>query len=235
MTIDLKYPTTWDEVTREHLLMLGKLMTRKLTREELLFDLLCKITGLRPLLKQGIDEDTMVAEYHFKMKGKGKFSMPAWMIRQACEDLSFLVDTVGLPECPILSVHSKLHDVSFKAFYFADAYLSRYQVTKDEDLMLKMYKELTGRQVRNLDKAEVNAIVIWWCGLKEYLKQSYPEVLKDGDEQTDKTPADVLNEILSVLNKNEPHMNKEILKSDVHAVMHALNNIYLTAKQHDNK
>lgn len=54
MTIDLKYPTTWDDVTREHLLMLGKLITRKLTREELLFDLLCKITGLRPLLKQKI-------------------------------------------------------------------------------------------------------------------------------------------------------------------------------------
>lgn len=95
------------------------------------------------------------------MKGKGKITIPVWLIRQVCEQLSFMVDTVGLPECHILSVHNKLHDVSFKAFYFADAYLSRYQVTKDEDLMLKMYKELIGMQIKKLDKAEVNAIEIW--------------------------------------------------------------------------
>lgn len=235
MTIDLKYPTSWKEVTREHLLILGKLMTKDLIREELLFDLFCKITGIRALLKAGIDENTVVAEFHFKKKGKGKFTIPAWLIRQACEDLSFMIDSIGLPECPILSVHTKLHDVSFKAFYFADAYLSRYQQTRDKHMMITMYKELTGVYIKSLEQKEINAIIIWWCGVKEYLKACYPEVLKDTDDANDKTPADTLHEILSVLNKNEPYRNQEILNSDLHAVMHALNNTYLTAKQHDNK
>lgn len=235
MTIDLKYPTTWNEVTREHLLMLGKLMTKKLTREELLFDLLCKITGLRPLLKEGINENSLNSEYYFKVKGKRKFTIPTWLVAQACEELSFVLDTVGLPESPILSINTKLHDVSFRSFFFADAYLSRYQDTSENKWILNMYRELTGSSIQNIEKAEINAITIWWCGIKEYFKQQYPEVLKDGEESIDKTPADILHEILSVMNKNEPQMNRDILNSDVHAVMHALNNIYKSAKHNDNK
>lgn len=230
--IDLKYPTQWESVTRDHLIILGKLMQKKLTREELLFDIFCRFCGIKPLIKPGIDEDSPTAEYLFKKKGYGRFWMPVWMIRQACEELAFILDTVGLPESPILSVNSKIHGVSFKAFYFADAYLSRYQSTKDITMMFNMYKELTGKKIKKMDPAEINAIIIWWVGVKEYLKNQYPEVLKDGDEQSlDKSPADILHEILSVLNKNEPGRNAEILASEVHAVMHSLNNVYLTAKR----
>ncbi len=236
MTLDLKYPPNWESVTREHLLILGQLMLRNLTREELLFDLLCRITGIHPLIKPGIDEDTPSAEFLFKKKGSGRFWMPVTTIRQACEELAFMVETIGLPECPILSVNSRIHGVTFKAFYFADAYLSRYQSTKDITMMFNMYKELTGKKIKKMDPAEINAIIIWWCGVKEYLKNQYPEVLKDGDEPSaDKTPADILHEILSVLNKNEPGKNTEVLASEVHAVFHSLNNIYITAKKHGNK
>jgi hypothetical protein len=236
MTIDLKYPTKWESVTREHLLILGKLLIKNLTREELLFDLLCRIAGMHPLIKPGMDENTPAAEFLFKKKGSGRFWMPVWMVRQACEELAFIVETVGLPECPILSVNSKIHGVSFKSFYFADAYLSRYQGTKDINMIFNMYNELTGKKIKRISPEEINAITIWWCGVKEYLKQQYPEVLKDGEEPSlEKSPADILHEILSVLNKNEPGKNKEILSSEVHAVMHSLNNIYITAKRHDYK
>ncbi|MDP3387723.1 MAG: hypothetical protein Q8S24_10840 [Eubacteriales bacterium] len=232
MIIDLKYPTKWESVTREHLKILSKLILKNLSREEVLFDLLCRITGIHPLIKPGMDENTPVAEYLFKKKGAGRFWMPVWMVRQACEELAFMIETVGLPESPILSVNSKLHGVSFKSFYFADAYLSRYQSTKDISMILNMYKELTGKKIKRIAPEEVNAITIWWCGAKDYLKQTYPEVLKDNEEPSaDKSPAEVLHEILSVLNKNEPGKNTEILTSEVHAVMHSLNNIYTTAKK----
>ncbi|MHC1781017.1 MAG: hypothetical protein AB9922_12360 [Bacteroidales bacterium] len=236
MKIDLQYPTKWDSVTREHLLIFGKLMQKNLTREELLFDLLCRITRIIPLIKPGIDEGTPSAEYLFKKKNSGRFWMPVWMVRQACEELAFMIETVGLPECPIISVNSRIHGVTFKAFYFADAYFSRYQSTKDITMMFNMYRELTGKKIKKIHPAEITAITIWWCGVKEYLKNQYPEVLKDGDEpSSDKTPAEILHEILSVLNKNEPGRNTEILASEVHAVFHSLNNIYITAKKHGNK
>lgn len=235
MNIDLKYPTCWDQVTREHLLIMGKLLTKDLTREDLLFDMLCKITGIRPLMEPGMDEDTPEAEYLFTMKGKGKFWMPVWMIRQACEELSFMVETIGLPECPILSVNSKIHGVSFKQYYFADAYLVRYHTTKDKQMILNFYKALTGKKIRALEQKEINAISIWWTGLKDHFKKTYPEVFREGEAEIEKTPADILQEILSILNQNNPGRNEEILSSDVHAVMHALNNIYTIAKKYDNK
>ncbi len=236
MIVNIKYPTCWDEVTRDHLLIFANLMTKELTREELLFTLLCKIAKISPRLKPGIDEETTNAVYYFRNKHKGNFTVPVYLIREACEQLSFMIDTVGLPECPILAVNTKLHEVSFKAYYFADAFLIKYQSSKQESLMIGMYEALTGIKRKSLPIEEINSLIIWWAGVKEYLKGLYPEVLRDGDESTeDKTPADILHDILSVLNKNEPHMNKEILASDVHAVMHSLNNIYLMAKQHDNK
>ncbi len=236
MIIDLKYPTSWEQVKREHLMILSKLMNRKITREELLFDLLCKITEIKPQLKLGTEIEGEDPLFFFKSKRKGNFLMAVWIVRDACEKLAFMIETIGLPESPILSVNTKLHEVNFKAYYFADAYLIQYHISKDEKMIIAMYEALTGIKRKKIPAEEITAITIWWAGVKEYLKQLYPEVLRDGDNSDeDKTPADILHDILSVLNKNEPHLNKEILASDVHAVMHSLNNIYLTAKQHDNK
>lgn len=235
-TIDIKYPTCWEEVRREHLMILGRLFCSKMTREELLFELLCRISGIHPLIEPGRNEDTPQAQFLFKKKGEGRFWMPAWMLAQACQQLSFIIDSIGLPECPILSVNSKLHGVSFKSFYFADAYICRYQTTKETAIILQAYKELTGRKIKKISPVEINALLIWWAGIKEYFKHTYPEVFREtGEEQTEKTPADTLVEVLSVLNKNEPGKNPQILASDVHAVMTALNNTYLIAKKHDNK
>ena len=232
MNINLTYPTSWPEVKREHLLLLGKLMNKALTREELLFDLLCKITGIKPLLRPGMDEGTISAEYLFKMKGKGRFWMPVSIIRQACDELSFILDTVGLPECPILSVNTKLHGISFKSYYFADNYLTRYQTTKETQMMCMMHYSLTGKKIKSLAPAEISAYIIWWCGLKDYLKSTYSEVLKeDSGEGSDKTPADILQELLSILNQNHTDKNEDILNADVHAVFHSLNNIYLLNKK----
>ena len=231
MNINLTYPTSWSEVKREHLLILGKLMTKQLTREELLFDLLCKIAGIKPLLKPGMDEGSISAEYLFKMKGKGRFWMPVSIIRQACEELNFILDTVGLPECPILSVNTKLHGISFKAYYFADNYLARYHTTQEVQMMNMMHYSLTGKKIKSLAPYEISAYVIWWCGLKDFLKNTYPEVLKEETESSDKSPADILQELLSILNQNHPDKNEDILNADVHAVFHSLNNIYLLNKK----
>lgn len=236
MTIDLKYPTTWEEVNRDHLMVLSRLLLKKISREDMLFSLLCKITGIRPLLKPGQDEDTPAAEFHFKKKGKGKFKIAAWVIAKACEELAFMIDTIGLPESPILSVNTRLHEVSFKSYFFADVYIQRYQATNDKQMMFNMYYALTSKRINHLHPVEIQALNIWWCGLKQYLQQLFPEVLKDGENsESDKTPADILHQILSILNKNNPAQNEEILASDVHAVFHALNNIYLEAKKYDNK
>ena len=229
MNIDLKYPTSWEDVTKDHLLILAGLFLKQRTREDLLFELLCKITGIHLKLKHGLDEETHAAVYFFKKKAKS-FSLPVSIIRTACEDLSFMVDSIGLPECPILSINNKLYGISFKQYYFADAYMRRYQETKGPCFFYSMYEALTGRKIKRLSPAEILAIEIWWTGLKDYLKGKYPNVFTEGEEAADQTPAEMLHDILHILNNSRPQDDAAILESEVHAVLNTLENIYLKAK-----
>lgn len=232
MNINLEYPRSWEEVSEKHLRILGSLFLKERTREDLLFELFCKFTGIRLLMREGMDEGTPAAVYFFKKKGQ-KFSLPVAVIRDACEEMAFLIETVGLPESPIPSVNKKLHGISFKQYYFADAYCMQYDKTKKVQYINSMYEVLTGVKPSSLLKDDIMAINIWWVGVKKYMKDQYPEVFSEGEESAlDKTPADTLVDILSILNENKPERNGELLEADVHAVLHALNNIYSNSKQH---
>lgn len=231
MEIKLTYPECWEDVTREQLLVISALMLKKRTREELLMDLFFRLTGIRVVKwKSGIDEDTDDARYFFK-KGKQGFSLSIETVAKACEDLSFLIDKIGLPESPLLSINTKLHGTTFKQYYFADAYFGRYLEKKEEYYFCMMYNALTGLKIKKPAKSEIFAVTIWWTGLKEYFKMKYPNVLKEGDGSGDSgTPADTLQEILAALNNNKPQENNRILESEVNSVLLALEIIY-TANQ----
>lgn len=236
MSIDLKYPTCWEEVTKEHLSIISAEMLRLRSREDFLFEVFRKINKIQVVMRPGLDEDTPAAEFFFKKKGQ-RFSLKASILATACEELAFILDTVGLPESPILSVNRKLYDIKFKQYYFADAYYNRFLLKQEMSLICTMYESLTGVKRKSLSPVEIIELKIWWSGLKKTLKEMYPAVLKDGDETdepTQKSPADILTEILSILNENHPERNQELLNTDVHAVMQSLDNIYTIAKKHDN-
>lgn len=226
---DLKYPVSWDEVTREQLLIIATQMLKNKTREDFLLEVFCRLTGIKIVFRPGEEEDTLAARYHF-VKGKERFTLDVMSIRTACEELSYLLDSIGMPECPILSVNTKLHGVSFRQYYFADAYYHRYQQEKDMSFFYRMYEALTAKEVKKMPKQEVLSIVIWWTGLKDHFKKRYPNVLKEGEEAQEYTPADTLQEILSVLNNNQPQENDRILNSEVNSVLLALENIYSSNK-----
>lgn len=231
MEIKLSYPQSWEDVTREQLLVISSLMLKKRTREELLMDLFCRLACIRVAKwKAGIDEGTPQARYFF-FKGKKQFSLSVEAVAKACEDLSFLVDKIGLPESPLLSINTKLYGISFKQYYFADAYFHKYQDTKEVAYFCMMHNALTGFKIKKPEKNEIFAVTIWWTGLKEYFKNKYPNVLKEGDgTSNDRTPADTLQEILAILNGNKPHENNQILESEVNSVLLALELIYASNK-----
>lgn len=226
MTINLNYPVSWEEVTREQLLLIAEQILRGRTREEFLLVTFCKLTGIRIVLN--------CAEHSsgFKFsKGRKKFNIPISTIRMACEELSFLLEKTGLPESPILSVGTKLHGISFRQYFFANAYFYRYQQTKEHYLIEQMHQALTGNKHSKVKSHEVMALTIWWSGVQNFLKERYPLVFSDQNgEESNNTPADTLQEILSALNDNKPQENENILNSEVHAVLQALQNIYLNHK-----
>jgi hypothetical protein len=229
MNIDLQYPTSWEQVTREQILKIGKVFKKTGTREELLFSLFCSLTEIQPILKHGLDEDTPAAVYFFR-KGKVKFSLEIKIITTACEQLSFLIDKIGFPECPVQGFNKKLYGTSFRKYYFADAYFMQYQNTSDTRYLKLFFKTLFGQKFK---RDLLIPISIWWAGLKSYMLEQYPDALQSDEGYSERSPADMLQDLLSVLNKNSPERNESILDADCHSVLIALNNIYSIAKQHD--
>ena len=101
----------------------------------------------------------------------------------------------------------------------------------NEGYYKEVAKSLTNGQKRKLLPWERKALVIWWNGLKHYMMQQYPHVLETGENISDRTQAELLQDLLSFMNDNKPQENEKILKTDVHSVMYSLNNIYNNAKQ----
>lgn len=235
--IALRYPRSWEEVTSEDLKIIAKQMLCKRTREDFLFEVFCRINKVRVLFKQGQDEDTPSAVYYFKRK-QDKFSLGVDVIATACEELSFILDEIGLPESPINSVNRKLYEISFEQYFFANTYYSRFVSDPDNGLeFLKlMVSTLTKRNCHSIKYDEAVEIRIWWDGLQKTLSEMYPNVLKlgEGDNGEQSSPAEVLTKMLGVLNENHPERNKQILETDVHSVLQALENIYEQSKRLQN-
>lgn len=230
MNIDLTYPTSWEEVTSEQLMIIAEQMLKGRTREELLFEVFRRITGIRVV----VNREENITEYLFA-KGRKRFKVPVQTIMQGCEDMSFIIEKTGLPESPILSVGTKLHGKSFRQYYFANAYFNRYLQTKEICMIDNMYSALTDRKPSEITPKEIMAITIWWSGLQALLKQKFPKVFSEEQGELPKsTPADILQEILSVLNNNKPQENESILNSDMYAVFHSLQYIYSNPRNDNN-
>lgn len=55
MSIDLKYPTCWEEVTKEHLSIIAAEMLRLRSREDFLFEVFRKINKIQVVMRPGLD------------------------------------------------------------------------------------------------------------------------------------------------------------------------------------
>jgi len=235
--IALRYPLSWDEVTADDLRVIAHQTLCKRTREDFLFEVFCRINKIQVQFKEGQDEDTPSAVYYFKRK-RDKFSLNIEVIAKAAEELSFILDDIGLPESPLNSVHRKLYETSFEQYFFANTYYSRFisDPEKGIEFLKLMVETLTKKPCRSIKPVEAIEIRIWWEGLQKSLSELYPTVLQAGDKQggDQASPAEMLTKILGVLNENHPERNKQILETEMHSVFQALENIYEQSKRLQN-
>ena len=148
------------------------------------------------------------------------------------KDMEYILDTIGLPPSPIDGVDRKLYGVPFNGYYQAASYMMRYSAENSNEKWLKeAVKSLTGGRVRRLLPWQKKGVVIWWNGVQQFLLDKYPAVLTQEESITSKTQAELLLDLLSTMNNNRPQENDDILKSDTHAVLYALNNVYAKSKR----
>ena len=224
--INLEYPVSWDTMSREDFREVCVILSLPgLDRDRALFLCLCRLAHIRPDNAEKYDPKMIAGKMPFIIAGKAHI-INARDISEACRQLGFIYDSVGLPPAPFDQVDRKIHGITFNAFFTADSYIRRASAEKNPGYLKEAVKVLTGGAKRYLLAWERTALVIWWNGVKDFLKQRYPFVFKEGEGISNKTQAEILQDLLSCMNGNRPQENERILKTDAHSVLYSLNKIY---------
>lgn len=211
-TVSLRYPISWDEVGLRDLQVIADTLPQMLSRREMLTVLFLRLTGCSRM--EGYDCRLT--------KGGVTFDLPLEALVTACEELSFILDTVGLPGVCPLGLNRKMYNVRFGDWFAADALISKYESTGDLDSLIKAVVTLDCRY--ELSERGIRMLLIYWHGLSAYLRDRYPKVFREGDGDGSVSPADTLTGLLDLVTEHHPGENERILKADVHAVLAAINN-----------
>lgn len=209
--VELSMPVSWQEVTKEQLGIIASLMNEQLTREETLFVLFCRFTGI-------------------KHEGRGVFvtsqgqriRMEAWQLRDFCGRLSYIMDEKPCDIVNPTKVNSYLDDISFGAYFHADSLMYGYLMKGDPKLVQKALRDLGDRSWW-MSKQRATEILLWWTGVQQWLKGQYPDVFatKDGDADG-YDPLTARQNIMLLLNDDNPQDNTDIEESKMHDVLAAL-------------
>lgn len=227
--LNLEYPICWENMSAEDFRNVCLILSQPHGRKETLFLCLCALAHIRPENPSLFDPEHIEDMCVFYIGGR-HFAITPSDITEACGQLEYILDSVGLAPCPFKGVDRKLYGISFRQFFEADAFMLRYQAEDHNGKwLIEFLKTITGGAVRKPLPWQKIGAVIWWNGVKKYLKEKYPFVFQDGGDGAafgDRTMADILQELLSAMNDNKPQNNDDILKSDVHSVLFCLNKIY---------
>lgn len=225
--IDLVYPVCWENMTYDDFRNVCIILNNPASRQESLFRCFCALANIRPDNPIKYDPKAVKDNVVFII-GDTSYVISPKVITEACAQLAFIFDEVGLPPSPLDKVNRKLYGISFRQFFEADAFMLRYSAENDERWLKVAANKLTNGATRKLLPWQRTGLVIWWRGVKEYLKSKYPAVFQDSGDGgfSDKTMEDILNELLSSMTGDKPQENDSILKADVHSVLFCLNNKY---------
>lgn len=235
--MNLDYPTQWETLTPQQFKEVCHILSIPgIGRERALFLCFCKLAGIRPDNAAKYDPKKIKGMQPFIIDGQVHL-IKARDVAAACEELSFIYDTVGSTPSPFKNVDPMLYNVSFDRFFETDSLVLRSSVEKPNAAkwLKEAAKALTNGQKRKLEAYERTALVIWWNGVKQMLKQKYPYVFQEGTGFSDKTQNEILHDLLACMNDNRPQENEKILKAPVHDVLDSLNRIYKDALEKSHK
>lgn len=224
--LDLVYPVSWETMSYDDFKSVCIILSQPHGKKESLFLFLCALAHIRPDNPIKYDPNILRDNMVFIIGQKSYVITPS-VIQEACSQLEFIYNDVGLCPSPLPKVDRKLYGISFGQYYEADSFILRYGIENNDKWLKEAAKALTNGAVRKLQEWQKKGLVIWWKGIKKYLMTKYPYIFQEGGPGgDDRTPADILQELLSILNKNEPQNNDKITKSELHSVLFTLNKIY---------
>jgi len=226
MTIELKVPTSWQELSTEQLMDVVTLAQNGMPREQYLLALFLRFSGVKMIAGTSKEDGKKVVRTHFKDAEGNHFDLDDWQLKEFCDKLDFVMSaSIPLNTAWPFKWDRYLLNMSFEHWFRADALLLQYTQANDLDCLKKAMAEL-GDPHDDMKEPDIYAtlMILWYNSFKDWLQERYPLVFKKakGDEATTYSPIDARQNILLMLNENRPQENQRIEESDVHDVLAAL-------------
>lgn len=228
-TLSLRVPAGWEELTPQQLRVICRWSSLRTDRRTAQMKMFLDYNGLT-LCRRAQRQAGWQKEYRVKRNGH-RYWVPASVLRDGAAAFGFVYDSSGaLPFCPLRGVPHNLFGVSFETYYSADSQIYRYQQEGKAAYMARAVQLLTGSR-RRLSSVGRAAVVIWWSGVRCWLRKKYPHVFSSDGDGGQVNPADTLLEILEALNNQAPQENERILQSETHYVLSSLENRIIQAEK----
>jgi hypothetical protein len=218
-------PSKWNELSREQLLFIAKLMNMELTEPQFHVYLLRRFLDLRP------------SEF---------FSITPLAIRDLSQTLSFILETKelnlqllpqisvrkGLKKITLFGPESALVDATFEQFFFyTQPALADFTENKNEaslDLLIaSLYTRKKGlfvsedvdgiqRMVKRLHPKYKTAVLLFYMGCLDFFAYKFPELFSDAKKKKAHKRSDLYAlELTDQLNGNNLSNNQHIKKTNL--------------------
>jgi hypothetical protein len=254
LTVELTAPTSWQALTEQQVMFVAHVLLQQPTKEELLARCLLKFTGLRPVPLTGAIRKRCAllgkpvpSLYRYKNK---MLEISDEQIAVFCRQLEYLSEPPGLMQCPariagLYGPDAQLWKISdtFEEYLMADRYYRAYSQTGDRthlnDMAAVLWRKKdlpysdkglepnTRRIRRGAKPVELQAVYLWWTGVKLWLKEKYSDLFTPNVIASEaKQPSDDSDAVMSMLyaiTDGRAHENDRVYKTPVHDVLHALN------------
>lgn len=223
MTIDLKTPTRWQDLTAEQLRFVVATGTQGLRREEFLVVLFCHFAEVKMLAGTAKENDKMVVCTRFKDKDGHVFELEEWQVSDFCGRLSaFFDERIPIDVVWPFRWDRYLLDTTFGNWFHADALMLRFALEGNPEHLKSALKDFG--EEREPDNTDMVLLIRWYEAFKDWLQNRYPLVFQKAEPgmASPSSPIDTRQNILLMLNENRPQDNEQIERSNMHDVLAAL-------------
>lgn len=224
ISIELKAPMAWGELTKEQLLVVAETLGLLLTREERLVTLFCQ------LARVGLERHGK--SWHL-VHGKVKTEIKTEEIAEFSGRFAWIIDSQPKGVANPTAADDFIRDMTFGDWFEADTQFMLYEEDDDGErfnVILPLLKETH----REMTRPEMTAYKWWWWSVQDTLAETYPNVFKHNDSGGDLVqynPFKTLQDFHLLLNDNHPQENERIDASNVHDALSAIDNKIAEIKQ----
>jgi hypothetical protein len=251
-TVKLTSPQGWHELTPDQLLLVSELYLQKYEEPEFLTRALIGLTGLIPV-KHKVESAETGLLFSFRARSEKPFQLTAAEMHEMATRLKWLLEPSGVCTPPnvleYMPVNNRLFGVPLEQYLLADAHYIRFAKTQDRYILDKFAASLYRLnedepwsdqawkkrvpQFARLNITELNAVFIWFTGVKAFIVAKYPYIFPASTGSVgEAAPDEQILQLLSSLNGGDVTRNPLIMEAHVHEVLYELN---LKIEQSQNK